>query len=261
MKQPTHRSTGRTFAPALALAVFALSHQLNAADTNAFPAMNQEHHFKTTLTRDVQLGYILHLPDGYDAAGDQQWPLLLFLHGVGERGNDLARVAIHGPLKEIRQGRQLPLIVLAPQCPVDRVWDDAALLALLDDVVAGHKVDPKRIYLTGLSMGGFGTWSLGVKHADRFAAMAPICGGGNRLDALITSPRNTEALKSLGVWAFHGAKDPVVPLSESERMLDALKRAGSTDAKLTVYPDAQHDSWSETYANPEFYEWLLRHSR
>lgn len=255
----TSQSTRNNLQAAVLLGICLLSSSTKAADT--LPSMTQEHQFKATVTREVQLGYVLRLPEGYDAAGDKEWPLLFFLHGRGESGSDLSRVGIHGPLREIRQGRTLPFIVLAPQCPEDRVWDDDALLALLDTVVANHKVDTNRVYLTGLSMGGFGTWSLGLKHADRFAALAPICGGGNRIDVLLASRRNADALKPLGIWVFHGAKDPVVPLSESERMVDALKRAGKADVKLTVYPEAQHDSWSETYANPAFYDWLLQHSR
>jgi predicted peptidase len=110
-------------------------------------------------------------------------------------------------------------------------------------------------------MGGYGTWSLGLTHPDRFAAIAPICGGGDPLKALLPDPTKVEAMKSLPVWAFHGAKDPVVRLVESERMVDALKRAGVREVQLTVYPEAQHDSWTETYANPKLYEWFLQHQR
>ena len=127
-------------------------------------------------------------------------------------------------------------------------------------MVAKHNVDPKRIYLTGLSMGGFGTWSLGLSNPDRFAAIAPICGGGDIIRILLTDPKKQNALKTLPVWAFHGGKDPVVPLAESERMVNALKNIGN-DAKLTVYPEAGHDSWTETYNNNELYDWFLAHER
>jgi predicted peptidase len=131
-------------------------------------------------------------------------------------------------------------------------WNPDALNALLDEVVAQYKVDKKRIYLTGLSMGGYGTWALAGTSPERFAAIVPICGGGDPADA--------RRLKDIPTWVFHGAKDSVVPLSRSEEMVKALKEAGS-DVKFTIYPEAEHDSWTETYNNPKLYEWLLQHKR
>ncbi|HVV02336.1 MAG TPA: prolyl oligopeptidase family serine peptidase, partial [Verrucomicrobiae bacterium] len=114
---------------------------------------------------------------------------------------------------------------------------------------------------TGLSMGGYGTWDLGISHPERFAAIAPICGGGQYISVFLSSREKTAALNSLGIWAFHGAKDPVVPVEESKRMVAALKRAGVPDVKLTIYPEAQHNAWTETYNNPDLYKWFLAHSR
>jgi predicted peptidase len=135
------------------------------------------------------------------------------------------------------------------------------LLALLDDVTSRYNVDSKRVYLTGLSMGGYGTWSLASTHPERFAAVVPICGGGETIHVLLANPAKVQSIQSLGVWAFHGAKDPVVPLSESERMIGAFKKAGCKEVELTVYPNAQHDSWTEAYNNPRLYDWLLEHAR
>jgi len=135
------------------------------------------------------------------------------------------------------------------------------LLGLLDEIIKNYNVDENRVYLTGLSMGGYGTWSLGLKYPDRFAAIAPICGGGNTLDVLLPVSGKQAGLKKLPVWVFHGGKDPVVKLEESERMVNALKAAGNQNVKLTVYPDAGHDAWSETYNNQELYNWMLDHSR
>lgn len=208
----------------------------------------------------VKLQYLLHLPDGYDAAGAKKWPLLLFLHGAGERGTDVNRVAIHGPLKLARQGTNFPFIIVAPQCPAGQRWQNEPLLALLDDVIARHAVDTNRVYLSGLSMGGFGSWSLAAQQPQRFAAVAPVCGGGQTIDVLLGAGDRGAALKRLPIWAFHGAKDPVVALEESERMVAAFKKIGNPNVKLTVYPEAQHDSWTETYANAGFYEWLLKQS-
>jgi predicted peptidase len=206
------------------------------------------------VTKNVSLRYLLYLPEGYGQQKGQKWPLMLFLHGAGERGNDINLVKKHGPPKLIDQGKEFPFIVVAPQCPSESWWTEQldALTALLDDVQAKYAVDPDRVYVTGLSMGGFGTWALACQYPERFAAIAPICGGG---EWFLTS-----RLKNVPVWAFHGAKDPVVALRESTEMVEALKKAGG-DVQLTVYPEAQHDSWTESYSNPKLYEWFLSHKR
>ena len=203
-----------------------------------------------TLERSVpvKLQYWLQLPPDYET--QEQWPVLLFLHGAGERGEDLDRVKVHGPPKLIANGRTMPFIVVAPQCPTGRWWEPFELAALLDDIEQQYKVDKKRIYVTGLSMGGFGTWALAAYQPNRFAAIAPICGGGE--------PFMTRLYAHVPTWAFHGDQDNVVPLERSERMVEALKRAGG-DVKFTVYPGVGHDSWTETYDNEELYKWLLQH--
>ena len=207
-----------------------------------------------------KVSYLLFLPQGYSDT-EQRWPMILFLHGAGERGNDVWKVATHGPPKRVRQHPDFPFIVVSPQCPDGEMWSREILLSLLDDVTTKYKVDPSRVYLTGLSMGGYGTWDLGLSYPEKFAAIVPICGGGEYITMLLGSREKPEVLKTLGVWAFHGAKDPVVPLAESERMVDFLRRLGVKDVKLTAYPDAQHDSWTQTYENPELYKWLLEHRR
>jgi predicted peptidase len=214
-------------------------------------SVQQEKEFAGEIKVKVHLKYLLALPKGYDADTAKSWPLVLFLHGAGESGNDLSKVKIHGPPKLVDAGKEFPFILVSPQSP-GRGWDPNALSALLDDVVKNYRVDKDRIYLTGLSMGGYGSWALANATPERFAAVAPICGGGN--------PVAAERLKNLPIWVFHGAKDNVVPLSRSQEMVDALKAAGSS-VKFTTYPEAGHDSWTETYANPEFYEWLLKQKR
>ena len=201
--------------------------------------------------------YLLFLPDGYGADAGKRWPLILFLHGAGERGSNVWLVAKHGPPK-IDTANKLPFIIVSPQCPDGKIWSNEILLALLDEIENKYSVDTHRVYLTGLSMGGFGTWSLGLSHPDRFAAIAPICGGGEFITPLLA---DKVTLSTLPVWAFHGAKDPVVPLEESERMVNLLKKMGVKEVKFTVYPEAQHDCWTETYANPELFAWFLRHAR
>lgn len=240
-----------------------LLHGAARAQTTDPELGQQRQMLETKVAKPVRLGYLLYLPKDYDANGSRRWPLMLFLHGAGERGDDLARVAVHGPPKLVKQGRQFPFILVSPQCPAGERWDNDALLALLDDVAAKHKTDTNRVYLTGLSMGGYGAWSLAAAHPERFAAVAPICGGGSTIDVLLGSREKARAaaLRTLPVWAFHGAKDPVVPLSESERMVSAFQRTGNANVKLMVYPEAQHDAWTETYNNPELYEWFLSHKR
>ena len=132
---------------------------------------------------------------------------------------------------------------------------------MLDHAIEKYSVDTNRIYLTGLIMGGYGTWKLGLTHPEKFAAIVPICGGCNMIEVILGPRDKPDAFKSLPVWAFHGAKDDVVPLSESERVVDALKKFGVKEVKFTVYPEAKHNSWAEAYKNPELYEWLLSHKR
>ena len=227
---------------------------------SAQPAMQKPLRFKKQITRTVQLDYQFYLPQGYKGNGPR-WPLLLFLHGAGERGTNVDKVTVHGPPKLLKAGTNLPFIVVSPQCPTDETWRDEDLLALLDTAIAKYNVDTNRIYLTGLSMGGYGTWSLGTKFPERFAAIAPICGGGDQIRVLLASKEKKAALKTLGVWAFHGAKDTTVPLEESQRMTNAVLRAGCAEVKLTVYPNAGHDSWTQAYKEPEIWDWFLAHKR
>ena len=201
-------------------------------------------------TVKVEMSYLRSLPRNYDE--QDAWPLVLFLHGAGERGNDLELVKKHGPPKLIEEGKDFPFILVSPQCRKDVWWEPIELTALLDQIVKTHNVDKDRIYVTGLSMGGFGSWRLAAYTPKRFAAIAPICGGGETYW--------TRRFSHLPVWAFHGAKDTGVPPERSQAMVDALKKEGGKP-KLTIYPDARHDSWTETYNNPRFYEWLMKQER
>jgi predicted peptidase len=215
--------------------------------------------FERQITRTLRANYLLFLPKEYESK--KQWPLMLFLHGAGERGSNVWRVAVHGPPKIVRGKPNFPFIVVSPQCPTGQHWNNEVLLNLLDEICENYSVDTRRMYLTGLSMGGFGTWALASEYPEKFAAIAPICGGGDTIPILLAGGKKKAALKSLGVWAFHGGKDPVVKLAESEKMVEAFKKIGCEDLNLTVYPEAGHDSWTEAYSNPELYEWLLKHAR
>ena len=198
------------------------------------------------ITMDVHTQYLLYIPDGYNRT--KKWPLVLFLHGAGERGSNIDSVKRHGPPKLVDQGKNFPFILVSPQCPSDETWSVRVLKSLLDDIRTRYSIDPSRIYVTGLSMGGFGTWKLAMAYPDQFAAIAPICGGGD------TSA--VSVLKNTPVWAFHGKQDKVVPIERSESLVKALKDCGG-NVRFTVYPDVGHDSWTDTYNNPEFYRWLL----
>lgn len=198
----------------------------------------------------VTLNYLLYLPPAYKEK--EKWPLILFLHGSGERGDDINKVKVHGPPRLVEEGKQFPFIVVSPQCPAGKRWEPFELTALLDELTAKLKVDADRVYLTGLSMGGYGTWALAAHSPNRFAAIVPICGGGD--------PFSAKRIAKLPAWVFHGAKDPGVPLERSQQMVDALNQAHG-NVKFTIYPEAGHDAWTATYNNPELYEWLLAQKR
>ena len=211
---------------------------------------------ETEATVNVRMDYLLYLPPEYNES-EKPWPLLLFLHGAGERGDDLERVKLHGPTKRIAtEKKHFPFVIVSPQCPETAWWTGEvqliALDALLNGVVSRYRIDRDRIYVTGLSMGGYGTWALACAQPNRFAAIAPICGQGD--------PSKAATISHLPAWVFHGAKDTVVPFEHSEAMVQALQDAGA-DVKFTVYPEAGHDSWTETYNNPELYDWFLKHKR
>jgi len=218
------------------------------------PASTQKQKtFEKPITVLVKLRYLLYLPEKYDKS-DKKWPLLVFLHGAGEAGGpekDLNVVKTHGPPKILEHKKDFPFIVVSPQAPT-RPWNVDAVNALIDDVMATYRVDSDRVYLTGLSMGGYGTWALAAAHPERFAAAVPICGGGE--------PAWAPRLKKLPLWVFHGAKDRIVLPGESKRMVEAVKKAGG-NVKLTIYPDVGHDSWTDTYNDPELYKWLLEQKR
>ena len=207
---------------------------------------------ETQIVKTVKLEYLLSLPKNYRSS-KKKFPLILFLHGSGESGNHLELVKVHGLPKMLEAGLELPCIVVSPQCPAETWWDAEILGLLLDDLEKKLHVDPDRIYVTGLSMGGFGTWELAMRFPKRFAAIVPICGGGE--------PFFTSEITHLPIWVFHGAKDDVVPLEYSQRMVNALKKYGNKNLKFTVYKNAAHDSWSKAYANPKLYEWLLEQKR
>ncbi len=220
------------------------------------PYHQQEHIFTKQLTVTATRRYLLYLPREYDAEQATRWPLILFLHGSGERGENLELVTNQGLPKLIEQGQDFPFIIVSPQCPTHGWWTTeiniAALAALIDEIEQNYAVDHDRIYLTGISMGGYGAWALATAYPDRFAAVVPICGGGN--------PTTVCALRHIPVWTFHGDQDRAVPIEQTLAMVDALQACGG-NVKFTVYPGVGHDSWTRTYDNPELYRWFLEQHR
>jgi predicted esterase len=201
-------------------------------------------------TQDLGIDYSAHLPSDYGSSATKNWPLILFLHGSGERGYDIQAVKNNSLPRRVAAQPDFPAILIAPQCPPGQVWSPFELNALLDRVEKTYRIDPARVYLTGLSMGGYGTWALAAESPQRFAAIVPICGGGDPWDA--------DRIKNIPCWIFHGGKDPAVPLQFSQDMADALKRAGAKNLKFTIYPEAGHDSWTQAYAEPGLFDWMLK---
>jgi len=192
--------------------------------------------------------YLLYLPEGYSKDSIAKFPLILFLHGIGESGNDLQNLIKQSLPKAIEEGLKIPFIVASPQCKTFHWWNTKSLKQFLDEIIKETNPDTTRIYLTGNSMGGYATWALAIKYPEMFAAIAPVCGGGN--------PREVYKIKNMPTWAFHGAKDFIVPLSKGRRMVKALREAGG-NVKFTIYPDKGHQCWKIVYHTPELYDWLL----
>ena len=207
-----------------------------------------------------------------DLPKDTKLPLILFMHGIGERGNDNAAQLKHGATDLIKfAGANGGAIILAPQCPEDEMWvagiDPKApshampaepsnpmklVLALVNETIEKMPVDPDRVYVTGLSMGGYGTWDIIQRRPKLFAAALPICGGG---DASLAS-----VIKNIPIWIVHGAADPVIPVARAHDMNTALQACGG-NVQYTEYPDVDHDSWTQTYANPDILKWMFEQRR
>src|SRR5579885_1688406 len=207
--------------------------------------------------------YVLFVPRDYDAKGDKSYPLILFLHGAGEtQGGQKQPVEVGiGPAIK-KQEKTFPFITIFPQSQ-KRTWqagsaDADRALAILGEVQKEFRTDPKRVYLTGLSMGGFGTWSLAAKYPERWAAIAPICGGVGRGAGADAVAAVAGKIKDVPCWCFHGDADPAVPVKMSRDLMKALWDAGG-HPNYTEYPGVPHNSWDKAYATADLYEWLLKH--
>lgn len=210
------------------------------------------------------LNYRLLVPPKIEES--EKYPLVIFLHGAGERGSDNAAQLKHGVGDFVRHQKDYPCFLVAPQCPEGKRWvevdwsaathdlpekpgDQMAMVkALIDQMVDEKPIDADRIYITGLSMGGYGTWDAISRYPDLFAAAAPICGGGD--------PKHAKTIKDIPIWCFHGDQDQAVKVERSRAMIEAIKDAGG-EPKYTEYPGVGHDSWTQSYKNDEFFAWLF----
>lgn len=229
------------------------------------PGAQVVRHFVQPLERTLESDYLLFLPRGYERDGDELWPLIVHLHGGGGRGTDPERLRVY-PLVERLDGEpDFPFAVLTPQCPPGRpgrpdsqlgdLWTEHAdlVLAILDRVVAEHRIDPARVYLVGQSMGGYGTWYLAHRAPERFAAIAPVSGPG------VTWWTYRIAEAGLPAWVFHGERDDAVPIAEAERMVAALESVGG-DVRFTRYPEGGH-ALREPFEGDALFDWFLSHRK
>ena len=200
--------------------------------------------------RTEKFNYILHLPEDFKAG----LPMIVALHGAGERGDDHKKITVHGVARYISEGLKVPAVVLAPQCPSGFTWNmlTVELKELIDSVAAEYEVDADRISLTGLSMGGFGTWEMGINYPGFFSALAPICGGGMswRVGEIGKTP----------VWTFHGDSDDVVPPEGTYAMVAKLRSKGG-NVKFTVFQGVKHNSWAPAYEDTKVIDWLIAQNR
>lgn len=223
------------------------------AGLRADVAESQEARGSVEVQIPISYNYLVQLPAGYTEDADRPWPVLLFLHGAGERGDDLDLVRVHGPPRILTEGGSLPFIVVSPQCPEGFEWMPEVLLSLLDQISRDYRVDEDRVVVTGLSMGGKGTWNLGATEPERFAAIAPICGWGD--------PELAPRLAGLPTWVFHGALDEVVALQGSTGLVNALNELDAS-VRFTVYPYGDHgDAWKIAYNESGLFEWLEQAKR
>ena len=211
--------------------------------------------FLTSITMPVSLKYHIYLPDNYHAS-NANFPLVLFLHGAGERGDDLNLVEIHGIPKMINNGKEFPFITIAPQCPAFQWWSEPlytkTLIYLVEEIIKNYNVDIECVYATGLSMGGYGTLAIAKERPDLFSAIIPVCGG---MDTTAI-----EKLKDIPIWLFHGDSDKVVPVENSKLIYEILKPI-NPDIKITIYKGVDHNSWDITYSNKKIYDWMLEHKK
>ncbi|TMV43028.1 phospholipase [Paenibacillus mesophilus] len=205
------------------------------------------------ITKNVKINYLLSFPEGYEKEQVGEWGLIVFLHGMDMRGEDVTKLNNYG-IFGTGKGLSLPFVVAVPQCPSESFWnmERDAVMALVTELIRKHHIDVNRIYLIGYSMGGYGVWDLAINNPQTFAAIVPLSSGGQISKA--------KQLKDTPIWAFHGALDVIVPVEQMTKMIDAVEQYQS-NVKLTIYPDLGHDILGYTLNNEELYSWLLEQKR
>ena len=213
--------------------------------------MYTKHQWKSA--NHYNFNYVTYLPSDFDR--DKKYPLVFFLHGAGERGNNLDLAMRHGYMKHVREeGKEYPFIFVAPQCPNEKYWGcyTESLLSFLDDICNTFPIDMNRIYLTGLSMGGTGAWMLAMAAPEKFAALVPVCGSGIYWYG--------EVLTNLPIYIYHGDCDEIVPISNSIEMLTSINKRGG-NAKIKILHGVKHNAWDMAYSDDHLLEWLLNQKR
>jgi predicted peptidase len=204
---------------------------------------------KVELKPVLEMQYLLYLPDGYETETDAEFPLLLFLHGGGASGDDLEMLKRNGLAGKIEEGRSFPFMVLSPQNPHPRkFWNETALITLLDQIEEEYRVDTSRVWVAGLSRGGYGAWRLAIQYPEHFAALVAVCGE--------TPDHYAAWLGDMPIWVFHGEDDRTISVKESDEMVAALKKNGNP-VRYTRYPHTGHNAWDQAFSDPELYTWLM----
>ena len=214
-------------------------------------------HGLNTNPKDSHYQYLSYLPKGYETDTDKKWPLIIYLHGGSRRGRDLKKLYADGIPDQIYRGRDFPFVIVAPQCPENIRWStDDWFEAFYSEVIGKYRIDQDRVYLTGLSLGGEGTWYLAAKYPEKFAAIAPMCGFTGTMDYIET---HVDRLRDMPIWAFHGEKDTVVAFEETARMIRMLE-GKNKEMKFSREPESGHGLPWMVYPGQELYDWLLQHS-
>lgn len=212
--------------------------------------------YQNTDLQQYGKGYLVYLPEGYETDLHKTWPLLFFLHGYGDRGDNLFLLPKASPFMFIREKGPLLFIIVAPLLNTDNTaFPEAYLDGVLKEILTNYRVDLKRIYLTGMSMGGEAAYRFALNQPDTFAAISPLCAYLNN-----PSPAFPEGIKNLPVWAVHGADDHVVPLVKGQKAAEAFKQAGA-DVRFSILAGHDHDVWTDTYSDPQFYDWFLQYQK
>lgn len=214
---------------------------------NSFSQKEVNGKMETKIVEKYELGYALHIP----ANTNEKKPLIVFLHGSGEKGTDIEKVKVHGPFKYLKT-HELDAYILAPQCPENEYWNEEVLYRLILKIQKENNIDANRIYLTGLSMGGWGAWNLAFAHPETFAALVPIAGFVDRVPMIEDCK-----IKNIPTRIFHGLLDDVVNVDYAITIYKKLKTCNA-NVQLTIFDDAGHDSWSKVYDNQEIYDWMFK---